>query len=122
DAAKAYERSAALAREQLRLDPRDAISHSFVATSLARLGQPAEAGEEMRKALELDAKDPNILSFAATVAALGGRAAGALEWLQKAVAAGYCPEIIARQPEFARLRDEPGFRSIVAAPRPAAGS
>jgi serine/threonine-protein kinase len=122
EAANAYERSAALAREQLLLDPRDAIGHSFVATSLARLGQHAEAGEEMRKALELDAKDPNILSFAATVAALAGRDAEAIEWLQKAVAAGYCPEIIARQAEFTRLREEPAFRSIVAAPRPAAGS
>ena len=122
DAAKAYERSIALAREQLRLDPRDAAAHSFVATGLARTGQLAAATEEMRLALESDAKDPNVLSDAAIVAALAGRDAEAIEWLRKAVAAGYCPEIIAKQPEFAGLREEPAFRSLVAAPRPAAGS
>ena len=43
-------------------------------------------------------------------------------FLRKAVAAGYCREIITRQPEFARFRDNPDFRSIVAAPQKAAGS
>jgi tetratricopeptide (TPR) repeat protein len=122
DAGRAYARSIALAREQLALDPRSAVAHSFVATGLARTGQLAEAAEESRKAVELDPRDPNILSDAAIVAALAGRDSEVLDWLGKAVAAGYCPETIARQPEFARLRNEPGFRTIVAAPRPAAGS
>jgi tetratricopeptide (TPR) repeat protein len=109
DATKAYERSIELAREQLRLDPRDAAAHSFVATGLARTGQLAAASEEIRQALELDSKEPNILSDAAIVAALAGRDGEAIEWLRKAVAAGYCPQIIARQPEFERIRTDPAF-------------
>jgi hypothetical protein len=48
---------------------------------------------------------------------LGGRTAEALDWLRKAADAGYCREIIARQPEFAPVRDSPEFRAIVAAKR-----
>lgn len=121
-AAGAYTRSIALARDQLRLDPRDAAAHSFLATGLAKTGSLEEAGAEVRAALELDARNPNILSDAAIVAALAGRTAEALGWLRRAVEAGYCRSILARQPEFSRLREEPEFRSIVAAPREAAGS
>jgi serine/threonine protein kinase/Flp pilus assembly protein TadD len=121
-AAEAYERSIKLAREKLRLNPHSAEAHSFIATGLAKTGHPAEASEHAGAAISLDSKNPDILSDAAVVAALAGRDAEALEWLRKAVAAGYCRAIIARQPEFARLKDEPAFRSIVAAPRAAAGS
>ena len=61
------------------------------------------------------------MSDAATVAALAGRDADALALLRQAVALGYCAEILARQPEFERFRDDPEFRSIIAAPRKAAG-
>jgi Flp pilus assembly protein TadD/TolB-like protein len=121
-ATEAYTRSVALAREQLRLNPQDFRAQSFVATGLAKTGHPDEADKEMRRALDLAPKEPEILADAAAVAALAGRDSEALEFLKKAVAAGYCGAIIARQPEFARLRDEPAFRSIVAAPREAAGS
>jgi hypothetical protein len=67
-------------------------------------------------------KDPVAFADAATVAALAGRDDDALALLRKAVAAGYCPEILTRQPEFARFRDKPDFRAIVAAPRKTAGS
>ncbi|HEV2064592.1 MAG TPA: tetratricopeptide repeat protein, partial [Thermoanaerobaculia bacterium] len=121
-ATEAYARSVALAREQLRLNPRDFRAQSFVATGLAKTGHPDEADKEMRRALVLAPKEPEILSDAAIVAALAGRDSEALDLLKKAIAAGYCGAILARQPEFARLRDEPAFRSIVAAPREAAGS
>ena len=116
-AAEAYGRCLALAREKLRLNPRDTQAHQCIATSLAKTGHAAEAEEPMRQALALDPRDPNVLSDAATVAALAGRTTAALEWLRRAVEAGYCRDIIARQPEFARLKDEPAFRSIVAGPR-----
>ena len=35
-------------------------------------------------------------------------------WLRKAADAGYCREIIARQPEFSAVRDSPEFRAIIA--------
>ncbi|MGH9363810.1 MAG: protein kinase domain-containing protein [Thermoanaerobaculia bacterium] len=121
-AAEAYGRSLALAREKLLLNPRDTQAHQCIATSLAKTGHAAQAEEPMRQALSLDPRDPSVLSDAAIVAALAGRTAQALEWLRKAVEAGYCRDILLRQPEFTRLKDEPEFRSIVTAPRAAAGT
>jgi serine/threonine-protein kinase len=108
----AFARSIALARDQLRLNPGDALAYSSLATSLAKTGQAAEASAPMRKALALDDKNPKILSKAAIVAALAGRTDEAMSWLKKAVAAGYCPAIIARQPEFAALRSDPRFLDL----------
>ena len=118
----AYEKSIALARGQLGVNPSDASARSFVATGLAKTGRTAEASREMRSALALDQQDPNMLSDAAIVSALAGDDAAALAWLRKAVAAGYCRQIAERQPEFAKLRETNEFRSIIAAPQKAAGS
>ena len=111
-AADAYLRSIALAREQLRLNPRDATAHSYIATDLAKTGHAAEAAEEMKQALELDSKDASILVDAGVVAALAGRKAEAIDWLRKAVQAGYCRVVIARQPEFESLHRETAFAEI----------
>jgi Flp pilus assembly protein TadD/TolB-like protein len=121
-AGEAYATSIALSRAQLGLNPNDATAMSYAATGLAKTGHPAEAQEQMRGALVLDQKDPNILSDAAIVAAIAGRDAEAIAFLRRAVDAGYCREIITRQPEFARLQQNPEFRSIIAAPQKAAGN
>jgi Flp pilus assembly protein TadD len=76
----------------------------------------------MAQALALDAKNPDVLANAATVAALAGRDAEAIEWLGKAIEAGFCRQIVLEQPEFSRFQNDPGFRSIIATPRAAAGS
>jgi Flp pilus assembly protein TadD len=116
-AGEAYSRSVVLARAQLALNPNDAAAMSYAATGLAKTGHPAEAKRLMREALALDQKDPNILSDAAVVAALAGRDAEALTLLRRAADAGYCREIIGRQPEFAGLQPNAEFRSIVNAPK-----
>jgi Flp pilus assembly protein TadD/TolB-like protein len=120
-ATAAWARSIALAREQLRLNPRDAIAHSYAATGLAKTSQAAEAAAESKQARAMDPKEPTILVDAAVVAALAGRTAEALGLLRRAVEMGYCRDIIARQPEFERFRKEPGFQVIVAAPPRTAG-
>ena len=121
-ASETYTRAVALAREQLRLNARDALAHSCVATGLAKNNHAAEAATEMRLALELAPKDPDILLDGAVVAALAGRTSDAIGFLRRSVEAGFCRAIIARQPEFERFRKDPAFQMIVAAPRQAAGS
>jgi tetratricopeptide (TPR) repeat protein len=118
----AYARAIALARAQLDLNPKDVTAQCQIATALAKTGKTAEASREMQKALALDRTDPNVLSDAAIVAASAGHDAEALGLLRQAAGAGYCREIIARQPEFARFQTKPEFRSIIAAPQKAAGS
>jgi Flp pilus assembly protein TadD/TolB-like protein len=120
DAARAresYEQSIALVREALAINPTDAVAHSSLGTSLARTGRPEEAAREIQAALALDDREPSVLWDAAVVAMLRGRSPEALSWLRKAVDAGYCRQIIARQTEFAPLRDSAEFRAIVAAKR-----
>jgi serine/threonine-protein kinase len=120
--ASAYARSISLATESLAVNPKDVAAHSFLATSYAKTGRPREAEEHRRQALALDDKNPNVLLDAAVVSALAGRRVEAVEWVRKAVDSGYCATIIGHQPELASLRDDPGFKAIIAAPRKAAGS
>ncbi len=121
-ATEAYSRSIALAREQLRINPKNPDALAFLATGLAQTGHTAEAEEPIRQAVSIKGQDSSVLVNAATVAALSGRDPEALAWLRKAVAAGACRAIIAWQPEFHRFRENPEYRSIIAAPRSAAGS
>ncbi len=121
-AAQAYGRAIELAQGAVRLNPRDAAAHSVLGTSFARTGRTEKAVGEIQTALSLDDKQPNVLADAATVAALRGNSQEALGWIRKAVDAGYCRQIIARQPEFASLHSSLEFQSIVAPPRKTAGS
>ena len=121
-ARQAYERSIALSREALRLNPANADAAAFLATGLARTNRADEAAAAMAKALALGNREPELYADAAIVAALGGRRAEALDWLRRAVDAGYCRQIAARMPELAPLRESPEFRSIVAPPRSATGT
>ena len=112
-----YEQSIALCREAIALNPTDAVAHSSLGTSLARTKRQSEAAREIQAALALDDREPNVLWDAAVVSMLSGQTKEALSWLRRAADAGYCRDIIARQPEFAAVRDSPDFRTIVAGKR-----
>jgi len=47
------------------------------------------------------------------VEGIGDQTRVTLDWLRKAVKAGYCREIIARQPEFTSLHGSADFRALV---------
>jgi serine/threonine-protein kinase len=113
-AAAEYEQSIALVRDWLALNPTDATAHSSLGSSLARTGHPEEAARSIQSALALDDREPSVLWDAAVVAMLRGNTRDAMSWLRKAADAGYCREIIARQPEFASVRGSAEFRAIVA--------
>jgi len=118
-ASAAYERSIKLARQALQVNPKEVAACSFLATGLAKTGHSAEAAEAVKQALAIDNQNPNVLSDAAIVAVLAGRESDAIEMLRKAVAAGYCPAIIARQPEFESLRSDSRYQGLIAG-RPSA--
>jgi len=121
-AAEAYTRALTLARDYLKLNPNDTQAHQILATGLAKTGHAVEARESIRQALALDPKDPDVLANAAIIASLAGQPSEAIGWLRKAIDAGFCREIVLKQPEFDRLADDPAFRSIIAEPHKAAGS
>ncbi len=120
-ASQAYAQSIALSREALKLNARDGRARSVLGASLARTGQLEDGAKEIDAAVAIDPDDAATLADAAMVAVLRGRLDQGLAWLKKAVAAGYCPQLLARQPIFAPLRESTEFQSIVAAPRNAAG-
>jgi Flp pilus assembly protein TadD/TolB-like protein len=121
-AAAAYEKCVSLARGELRLNPTDPEAHAAVATGLAKTGKTEQAAEEIRTAIALREPDANLLADAAVVAAAGGRKDEAFDWMARAVAAGYCRETLAQQPELSALKEDPRYQSIIAAPRKPAGS
>jgi eukaryotic-like serine/threonine-protein kinase len=113
-----YEQSIALVRQALALNPADSVAHSSLGSSLARTGRFDEGAREIQAALALDDREPSVLWDAAVVAMLRSRTPEAISWLRRAADAGYCREIIARQPEFASVRESPEFRAIVAGRKP----
>ena len=113
DAASAYARAIKLARERLSLNPNDATAHSYLAVFLAKTGNPREGVVQIQAALALDEKDADFLFDAAVVAVLDGRQQDAIAWIRRAVDAGYSRAIVAREPEFSGLRDDPQFQELV---------
>jgi len=103
-AAAAYERAVDRARAALKVNPRDAVTHAVIASSLAKLGRSAEAAPEMEAALKLEPTNPDVLYQSAVVALLRHDRDGAAAWLRRATDAGYSPKLVLRDPELAELR------------------
>ncbi|HYT32562.1 MAG TPA: protein kinase [Thermoanaerobaculia bacterium] len=112
-ATAAYEKSIALGRQALEVNPMSAATHATLARSFAKVGKQAEASREMERALELDPKSADNLYKAAVVAAVAGRRQEALEWISRAAAAGFPPALLAGEPEFGPLRGEADFLKAI---------
>ena len=111
-APQAYRRAIELAREELRVNPRNAQVLAYLALCLAKTDRAVEAEQHVREALLLEPSGPESLYSAAVVSTLGGRPAEALERLRRALDAGYPRVMVERDPELVRLRTEPGFRAL----------
>ena len=111
--AEAYRRAIALARDELRVNGRNAQAHAYLAACLAKSGHPQEAASEIREALALQPSNPEFLYVAAVVSNLAGRRSEALERLQQAVVGGFSAAMILRDPELADLKNEDAFQKIV---------
>ena len=113
EATAAYEKSIALARAALSVNPRSAQTHASLAVALARTGKPAAAQEEARKSVDLSPSDPNVLLLAALVATLDGTSAQALSFLEKGLAAGLTPNEIETEPDLTPLTRDPRYKAII---------
>jgi tetratricopeptide (TPR) repeat protein len=112
-ASEAYSRAIALAREELRVNPQNPVTHSYLALCLAKTGLPNEARDHAEKALAIAPENPEFLYNAAIVAHLAGRHEDTLKWIRSAAERGYGRALIAREPEFSSLRNNPVFRELV---------
>lgn len=112
-AAAAYSRAVELARQALKVNPNNALALICLALYQAKTGQVAEAAQDMDKALRTAPDDQTILFNAAIVSELTGSRARALSYLGRAVSGGYSLNEITEEPELAKLRQDPQYRSIV---------
>jgi serine/threonine-protein kinase len=111
----AYDSAISLARKQIDLNDRNVDARSRRAECLAKRGRLAEAQSEIAAALRIDANDLNTIYRAAIVSLLAGDEKSCAAWLRAAVVHGYNPAQIARDPEFAILRQKESFKAVTTA-------
>lgn len=112
-AAGAYQKAISLAREELRLNPRDAALLGRLAHYHAMLKQREPAFAHLQQALALAPGAPGLLFKAAFVHNQFGEVDQALDWLEKALAAGYSASTVRDTPNFDHLRGNPRFQKLL---------
>lgn len=108
-----YRQAIDLAREQLRVNPRDADVHVLLASFSAATGARKDALAHIHTALSLLPDDPEFLFYAAIIYNQTGKEAEALDSLDKALARGYSPAQIEATVELDSLRGNPRFQALL---------
>ena len=108
----AYEKAAALADAELRVNPRRATVLAKAAQYAAALGRGDDARAFARRAIVLDPKNPNMLANVASAYETLGDRTSALHVLQQAIDAGYSFEEVNRSKSLAALRQDPRFAAF----------
>lgn len=94
------------------MNPNDAEERSSLALYLALLGESTNALREIRRSLEIDPENVNVMAVAAQVYETTGDRPTALRWLSAALKRGYSRAAIERDPDFAKLRQDPNYRAL----------
>jgi serine/threonine-protein kinase len=111
-----YEKALELAETERKVHALEAGTLSYVAKAEARTGRTAQALATVNEAVALDPNDRNVLFRAAIVQNALGKKTEALHLLQRAVEKGLGTTQIAREPEFADLKDNASFQKLIAPP------
>ncbi|HEY8852390.1 MAG TPA: tetratricopeptide repeat protein, partial [Gemmatimonadaceae bacterium] len=115
DAIRASRRSYDAARRHLELNPDNPRALYMGAMSLTNLGESEKAREWNRRALAMEPDDPSVLYNIACAFALEHQTEEALTALNKAIDKGFGHwEWIEHDSDFNSIRDEPGFRDVLA--------
>ncbi len=114
-AAGAYQRAISLAKEKLRVNPKDAYALGTLAICHAMLGEKKPALESLRKGLELTPADPEMLFKAALVYSQFGDVSRALTWLEKTLSVGFSRTTVRDTPDFDHVRTDPRFQELLRA-------
>ncbi|HEV7968949.1 MAG TPA: tetratricopeptide repeat protein [Candidatus Acidoferrales bacterium] len=109
----AFQRTAELAEEQRRVNPRDPTLLIFLADAYSYLNQPLRARELLRQGLVLAPDDvPNMFQASAIYERLGDRKL-ALQWIGMAIKGGFSLDLIEKEPTLAQLRLDPRFQDFL---------
>ncbi len=109
-----YRKAIELARESIRVNPKDSGALSCVASYSAMLGERDTAVTALHQALAASPNDPDVLFRAAVVYNQFGRRDETLEWLRRATEAGFSRSTIRDTPDFSQLQQDQAFTAIVA--------
>jgi len=109
----AFDRAAALASQQLAINPDNPRIRQNYALYLAKLGRSGEAVSEARRATAQAPKDGGAQLYAARVFTLTGDPDAALVALARCLTLGYSAEEIRQEPDFGPLHTDPRYQKIV---------
>lgn len=107
-----YKRAIELVQEQLAINPDDADDLAYLAVYQTNSGDHAAARIAIDHSLELAPDNPNAHYFHAILEMNSGNDEKALSELAKATNLGYSLKLLEADPEFAKLRKNPEFRSL----------
>jgi tetratricopeptide (TPR) repeat protein/TolB-like protein/predicted Ser/Thr protein kinase len=113
NATNAYEQAIRLAKEYLRVNPRDARALGYLAYYYAMLENKQAALSSIQQALTLAPNDPELRFNAALTHNKLGQINQALEWLEKALAAGINPATVRDSPFLDNLRADPRYLELL---------
>lgn len=116
-AKEAYQKAAFLAEGQIALNPKDANLRGSLAVYRAKLGDASRALEETAEALRGAPEDVDVLYKAARVYEMAGQRGEALRVLDRCLRRGYSKVELDADPEFSRLRLDPGYKRLMAGPK-----
>jgi serine/threonine-protein kinase len=109
----AFQQTAALIDQQLRVNPRDPTLLILLADAYSYLNQPQLARELLRQGMALAPDDiSNMFQASAIYEQLGDRKL-ALQWIGKAIKGGFSRDLIEKEPTLARLRLDPKFQDLL---------
>jgi serine/threonine-protein kinase len=108
----AFQRTAELIEEQLRVNPRDAGLLIWRADAYSNLNQTQRARELLRQALALAPDDVSDMFQASVVYEQLGDRKLALQWIARAIKGGFSRDLIEREPTLAQLRLDPRFQAL----------
>jgi len=106
-ASAAYRKAIALCKDELVVNPNDAVLLADMAYYYSMMGSRVEAETALGRALELLPSDIDVQHRGAQVYQALGQQEKALELLEEAVGNGYPPEEIRVDPLFADLGEPP---------------
>jgi serine/threonine protein kinase/tetratricopeptide (TPR) repeat protein len=109
----AFRRTAELAEEQRRMNPRDPNLLMRLADAYSNLDQPQRARELLAQALTVAPVDVSGMFDASVVYEQLGDRELALQWIAKAIKAGYSRDLIEKSPTLAQLRLDPRYQGLI---------
>jgi serine/threonine protein kinase/Flp pilus assembly protein TadD len=111
-AAEAYRQTISLAKEALRVNPRDAYALGVLAYCHAMLGERKPAFGYLQAGLRLTPEDSEMRFKAALVYCQFGDTRQTVAWLQKALASGLSVAAVRDTPNFDSLRSDGSFQEL----------